>query len=255
MLLSKLRVWRSHGRQFIPDLDAVRLPSGFRGRPEVTGEFTTAEAETLAGLCPSGAIAADPFTLDLGRCVFCKECALRYPDKLRFTTDFRMATNDRERLLIRAGSPDRIGMDAGRVRRELVRLFGRALRLREVCAGGDASTEMELNASMNVNFDFGRYGIEFVASPRHADGIVITGPITENMAVPLEICYNAVASPKLVVLAGSDAISGGVFAGGPALDRGFLDRFGVDLFVPGNPVHPLTFIHGVLDLLGRKHNR
>ena len=255
MLISKIRVLRSHGKQYIPDIDAVRLPDTFRGRPEVTGEFTHAEMTELQDLCPSGAISAAPFRLDLGRCVFCKECALRYPDKIRFTPDFRMATNCRERLVVRAGSPDRIGIDPELTRRELRRHFGHSLRLREVSAGGDASCEMELNATMNTNFDMCRYGIEFVASPRHADGIVITGPITKNMAVPLEICYNAIARPKMVILAGSDAISGGVFAGSPALDRSFLDRFGVDLYVPGNPVHPLTFIHGVLDLIGEKHNR
>ena len=127
------------------------------------------------------------------------------------------------------------------------------MRLREVSAGGDNSTEMELNATLNVNFDFARYGIEFTASPRHADGMVITGPITENMAVPLEIAYNAIASPKLLILAGTDALSGGVFANSSALNRSFLERFTPDLYVPGNPVHPLTFIHGVMALLGRYH--
>ena len=83
---------------------------------------------------------------------------------------------------------------------------------------------------------------------------MITGPITENMAVPLELAYNAVASPKLLILAGTDAVSGGVFAGTPALDRSFLGRFTPDLYVPGNPVHPLTFIHGIMSLLGRFPN-
>jgi Ni,Fe-hydrogenase III small subunit len=108
---------------------------------------------------------------------------------------------------------------------------------------------MELNAAGNVNFDMGRFGIEFVASPRHADGLVITGPITENMAKPLRICYDATPSPKLLILAGTDAISGGIFEGSPAIDRSFLNDFTIDLLVPGNPIHPLTFINGILDLL------
>jgi Ni,Fe-hydrogenase III small subunit len=111
---------------------------------------------------------------------------------------------------------------------------------------------MELAATGNVNFDMGRYGIEFVASPRHADGIVITGPISENMAEALEITYKAIPSPKIIILAGTDAISGGVFEGSPALDRKFIEQNHIDLYVPGNPVHPLTFINGVLDLLGIK---
>lgn len=98
-----------------------------------------------------------------------------------------------------------------------------------------------------------RFGIDFVASPRHADGVVITGPITANMAGPLEICYNAVPDPKIIILVGTDAISGGIFAGSPALDREFLTKYPVDLYVPGNPAHPLTFINGVLDML-KKNN-
>ena len=98
----------------------------------------------------------------------------------------------------------------------------------------------------------GRYGIEFVASPRHADGIVITGPISKNMAEPLQITYDATPSPKIIILAGTDAISGGIFEGSPAIDRKFIEENHIDLYVPGNPVHPLTFINGVMDLLGIK---
>jgi len=95
----------------------------------------------------------------------------------------------------------------------------------------------------------GRYGIEFVASPRHADGIVITGPITKGMAEPLQICYDAIPEPKIIILAGTDAISGGIFADSPALNRHFLETHTIDLYVPGNPIHPLTFINGVLELI------
>jgi Ni,Fe-hydrogenase III small subunit len=95
----------------------------------------------------------------------------------------------------------------------------------------------------------GRFGIEFVPSPRHADGIVITGPITKNMAEPLQICYDAMPEPKIIILAGTDAISGGIFADSPALDRRFLETHKIDLYVPGNPMHPLTFINGILDLI------
>jgi Ni,Fe-hydrogenase III small subunit len=108
---------------------------------------------------------------------------------------------------------------------------------------------MELNAANNVQFDMSRFGIEFVASPRHADGIVITGPITVNMSEPLDLCYKAVPDPKIIVLAGTDAISGGIFEGSPALDRSFLGHYKIDLYIPGNPVHPLTFINGILSLI------
>lgn len=253
MVLSKIKVLRSHGRQYIPDLKAVELPETFRGRPEITPSVSETVAVALEQLCPTQAITAAPLTIRLDRCLFCNECAKRYPQAIRFTPDYCLATNDLERLRIGEHSPSAITLDEKLVRSEIRRCFGRSLRLREVSAGGDNSTEMELNATLNVNFDFARYGIEFTASPRHADGMVITGPITENMAVPLELAYNSIASPKLLILAGTDALSGGLFADSPALNRSFLERFTPDLYVPGNPVHPLTFIHGVMALLGRYH--
>ena len=253
MVLSKIKVLRSHGRQYIPDLKAAELPETFRGRPEIAPGVSEAVAAALEQLCPTQAITAAPLTIRLDRCLFCNECAKRYPQAIRFTPDYCLATNDLERLRIDEHSPSAITLDESRVRSEIRRCFGRSLRLREVSAGGDNSTEMELNATLNVNFDFARYGIEFTASPRHADGMVITGPITENMAVPLKLAYNSIASPKLLILAGTDALSGGLFADSPALNRSFLERFTPDLYVPGNPVHPLTFIHGVMALLGRYH--
>jgi len=131
-------------------------------------------------------------------------------------------------------------------------LFGRSLKLRQVSAGGDGSCEMELNAANNVQFDMSRFGIEFVASPRHADGIVITGPITENMAKSVQICYDAVPEPKIIVLVGTDAISGGILGNSKAIDRSFLDKYHIDLYIPGNPAHPLTIINGLLDLTRKR---
>lgn len=140
---------------------------------------------------------------------------------------------------------------AVKVNREIKRMFGRSLKLRQVSAGGCNACEMELNACSNVNFDMERFGIEFTASPRHADGIVITGPVSENMAAALEDTYLSTPEPRLMILAGACAISGGVFAGSPALDRAFLKGRKVDLFVPGCPPHPLTFINALLGLSGR----
>jgi Ni,Fe-hydrogenase III small subunit len=109
-----------------------------------------------------------------------------------------------------------------------------------------------VNAANNVNFDMSRFGIDFVASPRHADGIVITGPITKNMAIPLQIAYDAVPEPKIIILAGVDAVSGGIFADTPALDRRFLEKYPVDLYIPGNPIHPLMFINAILDFTRKR---
>ncbi len=244
-------IFRRHGRQYVPDLRYATLPDGFRGRPLISISITGEEAECAVKICPSEAITASPFSLDLGKCEFCRECEFAVPGKIRFTNDHRLATNVRSRLLIHPGEDDPIRLDSSVIRPEISSLFRHALKLRQVSAGGDNSAEMELNAAGNVNFDMGRYGIEFVASPRHSDGIVITGPITGNMSEALQICHDAVPDPKIVILVGTAAISGGIFAGSPALDRRFPDTNHIDLFVPGNPPHPLTFINGVLDLIGR----
>jgi Ni,Fe-hydrogenase III small subunit len=188
----------------------------------------------------------------MGKCVFCGECQRQFPSTVHFTKDYKISSESREGLIIAEGNDQPIRINPEKVRKEISRLFGKSLKLRQVAAAGDNSCEWELNAAGNVNFDMGRFGIEFVASPRHANGIVITGPISKNMAEPLQICYDAIPHPKIIILAGTDAISGGIFAGSPAIDRSFLDNHKVDLFIPGNPVHPLTFINGILDLIRRK---
>jgi len=247
-MFRSIKILRQHGIQFVPNLRTAELTPLFRGRPVITGIPSPDEAVALAALCPSGAISLDPFTLDLGKCIFCRECAFACPQRIRFTNDYRLATNDRNDLVIHPDEERPIRLNPDRIRPEIRTLFRHSLKLRQVSAGGDASNEMELNAAGNVNFDMGRLGIEFTASPRHSDGIVITGPISENMADALEICFEATPAPKLIILCGSDAISGGLFSKSPALNRTFIDHHHIDLYVPGNPAHPLSFINGVLDL-------
>ena len=234
MILPKIKVLRSHGKQYIPDLDAVELTEEFRGRPELTETPDTADLERAAAICPTGALTTAPLSLDLGRCLFCGECARTAPRNIRFTNDYRIGSPTREGLVVRPGDKC-VRFDPAAVRPEIGRYFGRSLQLREVCAGGDASVEMELNATGNVNFDLGRYGIGFTASPRHADGVVVSGPITVNMAEALRICCDAVADPKILVVCGSEACSGGLFAGSRAVDRTFFDTHAADLRCCGQP--------------------
>jgi len=249
-MLREIKILSDHGKQYVTDLRTQQVSARFRGRPVISAGITQEEIEKASAICPVNAIDRLNGSIDLGRCTFCNECALLMPETIRFTNDYRIAANRREDLIIRPGQAGAMRLEEVAVRKDIRRLFRRSLKLRQVSAGGDNSCEMELNASGNVNFDMGRYGIEFVASPRHADGIVITGPVTENMSEALEICYRAVPSPKVIILVGADAISGGLFAGSPALKRGFIDSHQVDLYVPGNPAHPLTFINGIMDLLG-----
>lgn len=246
-MLKEFKILKNHGNQFIPDVTKPVLVSTFKGRPIINDEEV--EVDELLSTCPTEAIANDNgISIDLGKCTFCGECMFRFPNKIKFTNDYKTATNKRENLIIREGDDIPVQMDVNLIRKEIRSLFGRSLRLREISAGGDNSSELELNATVNPNFDMARFGIDWVASPRHADGIVLTGPLTKNMARAIQICYEAVPDPKLLILAGTDAISGGIFADSPAIDRSFLENKHIDLFVPGNPVHPLTFINGILTL-------
>lgn len=251
MIFPKIKVLKSHGWQYIPDLNDVTLTEEFRGRPILTASDDIADVEAAAKICPTGAISTKPFSLDMGRCMFCGECALRAPKNIRFTNDYKIGSTSREALVIKPAD-ESVDFHHENVRAEIPQLFGRALKLRQVSAGGDASVEMELNATGNVNFDFCRYGVEFVASPRHADGVVITGPISNNMAEALDICYNSIPDPKVVIVCGSEACSGGLHADSRAIDRRFLERYKVDLWLPGAPTHPMTFIDGVMNMLNLK---
>ena len=249
-MLNNLKILFHEGKQYIPDVTTTKVPGIYRGRPIIT--FEQVDEEQLVNLCPTGAITGSPIAIDLGKCTFCGECSFAYPEKIQFTTDYKIASNDRNALIIQQGQDFPLEFNPELIRKEISNMFSGSLKLRQVSAGGDGSCELELNACSNVNFDMGRFGIEFVSSPRHADGIVITGPITENMADALQICYDATPEPKIIILAGVDAISGGIFADSPALNRQFLDKYKVDLYVPGNPMHPLTFINGILDFIRKR---
>ncbi len=249
-MFKNIKILRHQGKQYIPDITTAKIPGIFRGRPIISTEKVN--VSELAELCPTNAISANPVCIDLGKCTFCGECAAVFPGKIKFTTDYKLAANDRLNLIVKEGKDELITLNPGLIRMEIQRYFSGSLKLRQVCAGGDNSCELELNACSNVNFDMGRFGIDFVASPRHADGIVITGAITENMAQPLQICYDAIPVPKIIILAGTDAISGGIFDGSRALNRSFLSKYKIDLYVPGNPIHPLTFINGVLELIRKR---
>ena len=251
-MLELYKVRKRQGEQAIPDLRKAEIRAPFRGLPVIKAQ-ECGNCRACLEICPTGAITSAPLNIDLGKCIFCGDCARECPQQaITFTTGHKIASNVRAALRIEAGrTPEYFCLQAMTARPDLARIFGRSLKLRQVSAAGCNGCEWELNACGNVNFDMGRFGIEFVASPRHADGILITGPISENMAPALEDAYQCTPEPKIVILAGTCAISGGVFQPSPALQRDFLDRHQVDLYLPGCPVHPLTVINGVSDLLGK----
>ncbi len=237
------------------------LPERFIGRPVVNGSRCKTGCNECEKSCPTDAIRIeDGLSLDLGRCLFCAECVTACPEKsIRFTAEHRMAVSKRADLILDGGRSEMRLADA--LGRKMRRLFGRSLKLRQVAAGDCSGCALELQALNNVVFDLSRFGVQFVASPRHADGIVLTGPVSRNMTLALQKTYDAVPSPKLVIAVGACAISGGPFRGSPAVHPSFnstpgtADALPVDLYIPGCPPHPLTILDGILRLLDRVETR
>ena len=229
----------------------VSLPERFRGRPELSTDAAAAGQGEPPAPAPSGLLRAGARelpVLDLGACLFSPEEAMEAPGcRVRFTPDYRMASSTRGGLVTPDGAVEPVKALDERMRR----LFGRSLRLRSVSAGSCNGCEAELVALGNVVFDMARFGIQFVASPRHADGLVITGAVSVNMRGALERTYAAVGEPRLVIAVGACAASGGPFAGSPEVGAGVPESIPVDLWIPGCPPHPFTILDGMLRLLGR----
>lgn len=247
----KMKLWQKN--QFIPDIQNAPMRTAFRGLPKLDNSKCNNCGE-CAKICPTGALNVNPLSIDLGKCTLCGKCK-RFCENhaIDFTNYYKLGADKREKLIITEEiTPEEYHKKAIEVRKEIYSIFNRSIKFRQVSAGGCNGCEMELNAAGNANFDMGRFGIDFVASARHADGIVITGPISKNMAYALEDCYKSCPDPKVVVLCGACAISGGIFQDSQELNREFIDKYKIDLYIPGCPTHPLTFINAILDFIRKK---
>ena len=221
----------------------VQLDSSFRGLPEIDSNCDPAIIRQCADLCPQEAIDPEAKTIDLGRCTFCGACAQVADGAfVRFTTRFEMGAATRNDLITVGSLPDL----ANHAKTHFKKLFGRSLQLRQVSAGGCNACEADTNVLNTPFFDLSRFGIDFVASPRHADGIHVTGPITRNMRTALLDTYAAIPAPKVVIASGCCAISGGPFHGSPEIVGDLNTLIPVDLYIPGCPPHPLTTLHALL---------
>ncbi|HEV8360001.1 MAG TPA: NADH-quinone oxidoreductase subunit NuoB [Candidatus Thermoplasmatota archaeon] len=211
-----------------------------------------------AAACPTGALIpqGNDLAVDHGACIACGLCVPACPEgALALRRDFELAVRDRADLVeARPGASPRAAAEE-RVRSEIARIFGRSLHVREVDAGSCNGCEVEVSQLGNPYYDLERLGIKFVASPRHADACLVTGPPTRHMAGPLRAAYEAMPPPRVVIAVGACGVMGGPFAASPMVHRGVAEVVPVDVFIPGCPPRPEALLFGLLLALGRAEQR
>jgi Ni,Fe-hydrogenase III small subunit/formate hydrogenlyase subunit 6/NADH:ubiquinone oxidoreductase subunit I len=262
--------------------EPARIPDHFRGAPNF--DFPSwRDSRPASAACPTGAIAIQDFagrrsvTVDYGLCIYCGQCAeADGSGAVEITREFELGVRERGDLIVNAEyllepdgrqgeltnlnkgySPGHDPLEALRhkVQHTIHDLLGRSLAIREVDAGSCNGCEIEIGALSNPIYDLERLGIHFVASPRHADMLLVTGPVTRNMELALLNTYRATPDPKIVVAVGACGISGGIFGRNYATAGGVNSVIPVDVFIPGCPPRPHALLHGILLALGRMEQR
>jgi Ni,Fe-hydrogenase III small subunit/ferredoxin len=203
--------------------------------------------------CPTGAIIrdGDRIRLDRGRCILCGRCTVACPEVFRFDPSVEVSAISRPALLVPEVDEDDQSLHAARSElHRRVRALRRSIHVRHLDAGSDGSEEWEVAALTNPVYDVQRLGIYFTASPKHADVLLVTGVGAAGMLDPLRHTYELMPHPKVVIAAGTDAISGGLIGTGYASSGGVSDVVPVDVFVPGSPPTPFGLLHGILSAVG-----
>ncbi len=251
MLQVLLSRWQQGYRTMAwPEGDVV-LPDRLRGRPVLRPEACRDGCDRCRQVCPTGAILGlgPTLAIDLGRCLFCGECERACaPGAIRFTNEHRLATGRREDLIVRGGPGYKL---AEPLTGEVGALFARSCKIRQVSAGGCNACEADINVLGTLAFDMGRFGLQVVASPRHADAVAVTGPVPHQMKLALAKTVAATPTPRVIIAVGACAIAGGPFAGHAEVNDGAACVAPADLSIPGCPPHPLTILDGLLRLIGR----
>lgn len=223
------------------------FPEFYKGKPSVNCKDE--KCKKCVESCPVEALKFNgKIEIDLGKCIFCNECTNICPtENIVFSKDYKMSATSKENLII---SDKNINFEK-KIKNKILKLFNRSFKIRVVSAGGCGACEADVNVLSTIGYDLGRFGIEIVASPRHADGLIVIGPVTKNMETALFKTYKAIAEPKLVIAVGSCAISGGIFCDNSEQLNGADSVVPVDLYIPGCPPNPFTILDGILTVLDK----
>jgi Ni,Fe-hydrogenase III small subunit/NAD-dependent dihydropyrimidine dehydrogenase PreA subunit len=220
-------------------------PPGFRARALLDPDAVDPQrARRCTEVCLPKALSLDDhgrLALDGGRCIGCGLCVEVSGDgSLVIDGGYQLATRSREALIVTADPAD-----AGSNAAVLGGPFRRSLHIRHVDTGSDGAVEQELAALLSPYYDMQRLGLFFTASPRHADALLVTGPVTRPMEEPLRRTYEAMPEPRVVIAAGTDACSGGIWTE-PDVLGGVDNALPVDVYIPGDPPSPIALLHGLL---------
>lgn len=234
------------------------IPENFRGKisldPEKDFVLSDKIGKNLENICPTNAISyksdQDSISLDVGKCIFCGNCQQETPELIKISNSFDMAKKRKNQLLeIFPGSipSEKTFVELGtELKNKINKTFGRSLAIREIDAGSCNGCEIEISALNNPIYDIAQFGIHFVASPRHADLLLVTGPASKNMEKALKIAYDSTPEPKMVIAVGACACSGGIFGKNYATTGGIDSIVPVDVFIPGCPPRPQALIYGIM---------